>query len=75
MKSFIPLAFSLGVLMSAIPAFAEAEAPAATATEIPRMAPNAVEFKLGNGMQVVVIPDHRAPVVTHMVWYKIGAAD
>ena len=26
-------------------------------------------------MEVVVIPDHRAPVVTHMVWYKVGAAD
>lgn len=33
------------------------------------------EFTLDNGMQVVVIPDHRAPVVTHMVWYKVGAAD
>ena len=33
------------------------------------------EFKLGNGMQVVVVPDTRAPVVTHMVWYKVGAAD
>lgn len=32
-------------------------------------------FFLKNGMQVVVIPDHRAPVVTHMVWYKVGAAD
>ena len=32
-------------------------------------------FKLANGMEVVVIPDHRAPVVTHMVWYKVGAAD
>lgn len=32
-------------------------------------------FFLENGMQVVVIPDHRAPVVTHMVWYKVGAAD
>ncbi|HEX5021916.1 MAG TPA: pitrilysin family protein [Candidatus Binatia bacterium] len=32
-------------------------------------------FTLANGMQVVVIPDHRAPVVTHMVWYKVGAAD
>ncbi len=30
---------------------------------------------LKNGMKVVVIPDHRAPVVTHMVWYKVGAAD
>ncbi len=32
-------------------------------------------FTLKNGMQVVVIPDHRAPVVTHMVWYRVGAAD
>jgi zinc protease len=33
------------------------------------------EFRLDNGMQVVVIEDHRAPVVTHMVWYRSGAAD
>lgn len=33
------------------------------------------DFTLGNGMEVVVIPDHRAPVVTHMVWYKVGSAD
>ena len=32
-------------------------------------------FNLNNGMQVVVIEDHRAPVVTHMVWYRVGAAD
>jgi len=33
------------------------------------------EFFLDNGMQVVVIEDHRAPAVTHMVWYRVGAAD
>ena len=33
------------------------------------------EFKLDNGMQVVVIPNTRAPVVTHMVFYRVGAAD
>ena len=32
-------------------------------------------FELDNGMQVVVIENHRAPVVTHMVWYRAGAAD
>ncbi len=32
-------------------------------------------FSLDNGMEVVVVPDHRAPVVTHMVWYKVGAVD
>ncbi len=35
----------------------------------------AAESQLSNGMRVVVIPDHRAPVVTHMVWYRVGAAD
>ncbi len=38
-------------------------------------APNASYFKLANGLEVVVVPDHRTPVVTHMVWYKVGAAD
>lgn len=32
-------------------------------------------FRLANGMDVVVLPDHRAPVVTHMVWYRNGSAD
>ncbi|KAA0075258.1 pitrilysin family protein [Tardiphaga sp. P9-11] len=32
-------------------------------------------FKLANGMQVVVIEDHRTPVVTQMIWYKVGSAD
>jgi len=34
-----------------------------------------VSFTLGNGLQVVVIPDHRTPVVTQMIWYKVGSAD
>ncbi len=33
------------------------------------------DFKLDNGLQVVVIEDHRAPVVVHMLWYKAGSAD
>lgn len=32
-------------------------------------------FTLDNGMQVVLIPNHRAPVVHHSVWYRTGAAD
>ncbi len=32
-------------------------------------------FTLGNGLQVVVIPDRRTPVVTQMIWYKVGSAD
>ncbi|MBS0245533.1 MAG: insulinase family protein [Proteobacteria bacterium] len=37
--------------------------------------PAIADFKLDNGLELVVIPDHRAPVVTHMIWYKVGAAD
>ncbi len=40
-----------------------------------RHAAQIAEFRLANGMEVVVLPDHRAPVVTHMVWYRNGAAD
>lgn len=36
---------------------------------------NAQSFELENGLQVVVVENHRAPVVTHMMWYKVGAAD
>ncbi|QPC86860.1 insulinase family protein [Mesorhizobium sp. NBSH29] len=54
-------------LAGALPALALAQAP---------VQPEKVEhFTLENGMEVVVIPDHRAPIVTHMVWYKIGSAD
>jgi len=41
--------------------------------EMPEWAPET--FQLENGMEVVVLPDHRAPVVTHMVWYRVGAVD
>lgn len=47
----------------------------ALASQTASAEPRATEFKLQNGMDVVVIPDHRAPVVTHMVWYRVGAAD
>ncbi|MBL9073655.1 pitrilysin family protein [Tabrizicola sp.] len=32
-------------------------------------------FTLENGLNVVVIEDHRAPVVVQMIWYRVGAAD
>lgn len=33
------------------------------------------DFTLDNGLQVVVVEDHRSPSVTHMIWYRAGAAD
>ncbi|MCZ6763756.1 MAG: pitrilysin family protein, partial [Alphaproteobacteria bacterium] len=32
-------------------------------------------FVLDNGLEVVVLENHRAPIVSHMVWYKVGGAD
>ncbi len=50
----------------AVLAFASADA---------RELPRPETFTLRNGLQVVVITDRRAPVVTHMIWYRVGAAD
>ncbi len=44
--------------------------PAAWAQKVP-----VTSYTLDNGMEIVVIEDHRAPIVTHMVWYRVGAAD
>ncbi len=41
----------------------------------PKSAPDIEQFTLGNGMQVVVIPNTRVPAVSHMIWIKAGAAD
>ena len=41
----------------------------------PALAAELTTFSLENGMDVVVLEDHRAPVVVHMVWYRVGAAD
>jgi zinc protease len=53
------------VLAAALPAFAKA----------PEESSRVSDFTLANGLEVVVIPDRRAPVVTHMIWYKAGSAD
>ncbi|GJE25521.1 M16 family metallopeptidase [Methylobacterium organophilum] len=37
--------------------------------------PEVSAFVLDNGLDVVVVPDHRAPVATHMIWYRNGSAD
>jgi zinc protease len=37
--------------------------------------PEIASFQLDNGLDVVVIPDRRVPVATHMIWYRNGSAD
>jgi zinc protease len=62
-------ALALTVMLAAMLAAALCAGPAAAS------GPEVAHFTLGNGLEVVVIPDHRTPVVTHMVYYKVGAAD
>ncbi len=52
----------------ALAAFASFALPASAAE-------NVTTFTLENGLEAVVIEDHRAPVVVHMLWYKAGSAD
>lgn len=49
--------------------------PSATAESGRATGPDVATFTLENGLEVVVIPDRRTPVVTHMIWYKAGSAD
>jgi zinc protease len=62
-RAFLAVAVLCAAVASA-PAFADEAAGAKVS-----------DTTLANGLELVVIPDHRAPVVTHMIWYKVGAAD
>ena len=57
--------------------FAAAAAAAAFlfAAPAPAQENHVFQFALQNGMQVVVVPDHRAPVVTQMLWFRVGGVD
>lgn len=45
------------------------------AFSLPAQAAEVTTHTLDNGMDIVVIEDTRAPVVVHMVWYRVGSAD
>ena len=72
------LATALSGPARAQPAAPATPAPAAVPTPVPAapvIGATVTGFRLANGMEVVVVPDRRAPVVTHMVWYRAGSAD
>lgn len=81
---FSALSVSCALSFSTMSAFAQEAAPAtnetaeaAPAAALPKieLSDDVASFTLDNGLNVVVIPDHRAPVVTQMIWYHVGSAD
>ena len=61
------------VCVALVSAFALSATGALAQTTVTSEPP--ASFTLANGLQVLVIPDHRTPVVTQMIWYKVGSAD
>ncbi len=57
------------------PVLAFLAVPISALADITRFDEQVSTFDLDNGMEVVVIEDHRAPVVVHMMWYRAGSAD
>jgi zinc protease len=68
MVSLSPVASAATPVPGTVPA--DATSPAAASKAF-----GAKTFTLDNGMQVILIENHRTPAVTHMVWYKVGAMD
>jgi len=58
-----------------LPGRTGATAALVLALALPAAAEPVTSFTLDNGLQVVVIEDHRAAVAIQMVWYRVGSAD
>lgn len=81
---FTALSVSCSLSLGTMAALAQEATPvtnetaeAAPAAPLPKieLSDDVASFTLDNGLNVVVIPDHRAPVVTQMIWYHVGSAD
>src|SRR6476469_543658 len=69
------MAFSRRLTLGALFAAALAASGSAPAQNTHQDKQKVFQFALQNGMQVLVVPDHRAPVITQMLWYRVGAVD
>ena len=62
-------------LAAAPPVAAEAQAAAGGASGLEDPAANAIETRLENGLRVVLLEDHRTPVVAFQIWVDAGSSD
>jgi zinc protease len=69
-QALAALAVSGAIFFGYVAAGETAPAPA-----VQKSGPKASQFELSNGMKVLVIEDHRSPVVTHMLWFGVGGID
>lgn len=69
LSKILKQAFTVLFLIFVVPALAASSGDQSSAGA------KVAHFTLANGLELVVIPDRRAPVVTHMIWYKVGSAD
>jgi zinc protease len=67
-----PALTAVGVLAALLSA---APSPAADSTLPKPEKLNYKQMKLANGLKVVTLEDHRAPVITLQLWYHVGSKD
>ncbi len=74
--SLLCFAFSLSAGAENLPSTAPSTAPPALAAPAAAIqAPAVQQFVLDNGLELLVLPDHRAPTAVHMLWVRVGSMD
>ena len=63
------------ILSSTLLIFSVVSAQSSQTSVAPSEVSSILRYKLSNGMELVVLPDHRAATVVHMVWVRVGSMD
>ena len=78
-RRLLPALLSL-FLVGALPAQAQQPAavnapPPGQAVQVGKSEQGTTEYRLSNGLRLIVKEDHRAPTVAHQIWYRVGGID
>jgi zinc protease len=74
LNHFAPVLALVGVLVAAVaaPQLAAAQVQGAVVTEQGRLAIRHEKFRLENGFEVILVEDHRLPLVAFNLWVHAG---